>query len=90
MRLLGVSDSVSWWIAVTLIALTTIGFVIAGILLMLKSSAWREFAVGTSALSLVFILAYWNRYLPVGVAVNVGIIVALTLAHWPSEDTLGA
>jgi hypothetical protein len=90
LRLLGVSDSLSWWIAVILIALTTAGFVLAGILLMLNTPAWREFAIGTSVLSLLFILAFWNRYLPVGVAVNVGIIVALVWANWPTEDMLGA
>lgn len=90
LRLLGVSDNVSWWIAVAMITLTTLGFVAAGILLIAKSSIWREFAVGTSLLSLLFIAAYWNRYLPVGVAVNAGIIIALVWAHWPGEDMLGA
>jgi hypothetical protein len=90
LRVLGVSDNVSWWIALTMIALTTLGFIIAGALLMVKSSMWREFAIGTSVLSLLFIVAYWNRYLPVGVAVNVGVVVALAWAHWPGEDLIGA
>jgi hypothetical protein len=90
MRMLGVSDSISWWVAVILVAITTIGFVAAGVLLLLKSSMWRELAVGTSILSLLFIFAYWNRYLPVGVAVNAGIVLALVWLHWPAEDMLGA
>jgi hypothetical protein len=90
MRALGISDSVSAWVAIVLIAIATLGFVISGVLLMLQSTMWREFAVFASVVSLLLILAYWNRYLPVGVAVNVGIVIAVAWANWPSEEMLGA
>ncbi len=90
MRALGVSDRVSVWVAIVLIVVATAGFAISGVLLMFQSPVWREFAIATSVVSLVLIVAYWNRYLPVGVAVNVGIIIALTWAHWPAEEMLGA
>lgn len=90
MRALGVPDYVAWWVAVGLIAAATLGFVLSGVLLMVKSGLWREIAIGSAVVSMLLIAAYWNRYLPVGVAVNLGIMVSLAWMHWPGEDTLGA
>lgn len=89
-REIGISHPISWWVAVSLVAVATIGFVVAGIALLAGSGSWRVLAVGSSVISLALLALYWNRYLPVGVAVNVGILVALLWANWPQQEALGA
>lgn len=90
LRALGFSDTVSWWIAVGLIAAATLGFVLAGIAIFAGLSVWREFAVVSATVSLVLLALYWNRYLAVGVALNVAILVLLLAILWPKEDLVGS
>lgn len=89
-RAIGVSDAVSWWFAVGLIVLATLGFVTAGIGVFAGLSIWREIAVVSAGISLALLMLYWNRYLPVGVALNLAIMVLLLASIWPSEDLVGS
>jgi hypothetical protein len=50
---------------------------------------WRALAVGSSVVSLVLCLLYWNVYLIVGPLAAIGIIVVVGLMQWPSEAALG-
>lgn len=90
LRALGFGDAVSWWIAVGLIALATVGFVIAGFAVFAGLSIWREIAMVSAAISMALLVLYWNRYLPVGVALNVAILVLVLTAVWPKEDLIGS
>lgn len=89
LRALGIGNNMSWWLAVVLIGLATAGFVIAGIALLSGFGIWRGLAIGSAIMSLLLLGLYWNRYLPVGVALNAGILVALLWADWPQDETLG-
>lgn len=90
LRSIGVGDGTAWWIAIGLIAAATIGFVIAGVAIFAGFSVWRDIAVISAALSLLLIIMFWNRYLPVGLALNVAIMVLLLTSTWPKEDLAGS
>jgi hypothetical protein len=46
--------------------------------------------VSGSIISLVMILLFWRSNMVFGVVINVGVIIALLVAHWPSKELLGA
>lgn len=88
LRGMGASDSTSWWIALGLVIAATIGFVAAGVVLLAGIPGWRVLTIASAAISLVLLVFYWNRYLPIGVAVNAGLILMLVWAHWPGDELL--
>ena len=69
---------------------TLLTFVLAAILLFFSVEWWRAVAVVASVLSLVVIVLFWQPNMVLGVAVDVGILVALLWAKWPTPVLLGA
>jgi hypothetical protein len=72
---------------VSMVALA--GFVLAGLALVAGFGAWRPLAIAAACVSLVTIALFWDAHMVLGVAVNVGILVALLWLEWPEQTTLG-
>ncbi len=64
--------------------------VVAGIGVFGHHGWWRLWAVGGAALSLALIALFFNPWFLGAAAINVGVIVALTWAHWPTAGAVGA
>jgi hypothetical protein len=78
---------------ILLVALPTLGFVVAGLGVLGISgleSIWRMTAVISSGLSLLVLIVFWHPWLLVGSLINVGMIISLLWAHWPSPGLIGS
>ena len=85
---LGLSTPVVQWVGVILVALTTVGFVLAGLGVFGVpglTTIWRTVAVVSSCLSLLLLVLFWHSWLVVGVLLDVGLLVALLWVKWPSD-----
>lgn len=69
---------------------TLFAFLAAGGALFAHLSWWRTLAVASSIVSLVMILLFWKPALVFGALVDIGVIAALLVAHWPSTELLWA
>ena len=96
-RLWGARKSASSWLlgeadtlGTVLSILALAGFVLAGLALLIGFGAWRPVAVTAACISLVTIALFWDWKMVLGVAVDVGILVALLWAAWPGRDLVGS
>jgi hypothetical protein len=79
-------------LAIVLAVVAGIGFIASGLAVLevvLPHGWWRTLAIGSSAVSLLLCLLFWNRYLVVGPVVALGIIVGVGILGWPSEAMVG-
>jgi hypothetical protein len=65
-------------------------FAAAGIGLWTHAEWWRAATVAGAAVSLAFFVAFFNPLILVGTALDVGLLVAVGVRHWPPEATVGA
>ncbi len=85
---LGLSAPVVQWVGVILVALTTVGFVLAGLGVFGVpglTTIWRTVAVISSCLSLLLLALFWHLWLVVGLLIDIGLLVALLWMKWPSD-----
>lgn len=85
---LGLPESAVRIIALILAAIATIGFVAAGLGLLgilVPFAWWRPLAMASAAVSLLFLVIYWNSYLIIGVAIDILILAALIFTNWTPE-----
>lgn len=85
---LGLNASTVQWVGVIMVALTTLGFVLAGLGVFGVpglTTVWRTVAVVSSCLSLLLLILFWHQWIVVGVLLDVGILIALLWAKWPPE-----
>jgi hypothetical protein len=81
-------------IGLILWSLTIIGFVAAGIILLLKKKEWRLVAIVASFVSLVAYLFLWDGLAPepmtwiAGPIVSSIIIIALLIFKWPKDENM--
>ena len=81
-------------IGIILWSLTIAGFVVAGILLLIKQKAWRITTIVTSFISLIAYLLLWNGLAPepiywvVGPIIGGVAIVGLLIFRWPKDENL--
>jgi len=90
---LGLSASAVQWIGIILVVASTLGFVLAGLGIFGAaglSTIWRMLAVISSCISLLLLILFWHRWLPIGVLIDIGILVALLWAKWPPVDLIGS
>jgi len=90
---LGLSASAVQWVGIILVALSTLGFVLAGLGIFGVaglSAIWRTLAIISSCISLVLLILFWHPWLPVGVLIDIGILIALLWAKWPPVDMIGS
>jgi len=87
----GLNTAAVQWIGIILVALATLGFVLAGLGVFGISgltTIWRTVAVFSSCVSLVLLVLFWHPWLIVGVLIDIGILVALLWVKWPPENIL--
>lgn len=66
------------WLGLILVGLATLGFILAGIGVLTSGGLnliWRTSAAFSSIISLVLLILFWHRWLPIGVLID-----GLTLA----------
>jgi MFS family permease len=79
-------------VAIVLAVMAGVGFIAAGLAMfgiLLPHDWWRALAIGSSVVSLVLCVLFWNVYLVVGPVVAIGTIVAVGFIQWPTEAILG-
>jgi hypothetical protein len=89
---LGFQDAVVQWVGIVLVALTTIGFIVAGLGglgVSGISTIWRTVAIASSYVSLLLLILFWHPWLVVGVLIDIGVLVSLLWANWPPESLIG-
>jgi len=90
---LGLNPAAVQWIGIILVVLATLGFVLAGLGVFGVSgltAVWRTVAVVSACVSLLLLVLFWHLWLIVGVLIDVGILVALLWANWPSVELIGS
>ena len=86
----GLGPATIQWIGIILVALVTLGFVLAGLDVFGVpglSEIWRLVAVISAGVSLVL---FWHLWLIVGVLLDMSILVALLWVKWPPVDQIGS
>ena len=89
---LGLNASAIKWIGIGLVALSTIGFILTGLGifgLAGLNAVWRTVAVISSCLSLLLLILFWHRWFPVGVLIDIVVLIALLGLKWPSVEMIG-
>jgi len=73
--------------------LAAIGLVVGGIGIFAKQAWWRPLVVSVAAFSSVLYLLFWNGGLQkldnqgwVGILINLAILAALLVFHWPNLE----
>ena len=90
---LGLNASIIRWIGIILVALSTLGFVLAGLGIFGVPgliTIWRTIAVISAEVSLLLLILFWHPWLPVGVLINIGTLIALLWAKWPPINQIGS
>jgi len=78
---------------IVLVALGTLSFIAAGLGVLGVSgldSIWRIMTVVSAGSSLLLLVVFWHPWLFVGALLNIGILISLLWAHWPSPDLIGS
>ncbi len=84
----GLSASTVQWIGIILVALATLGFVLAGLGgldVPGLDAIWQTVAVVSASISLLLLILFWHTWLAAGVLIDIGILVLLLWVKWPSE-----
>jgi hypothetical protein len=90
---LNISQTSIQWIGIGLVVLATMGFLLTGLGIFGVTGVaevWRTLAIVSASVSLLLLILFWHSWLPVGVAINVVVLIALILLKWPSADLIGA
>jgi len=89
---LGLNPSSIQWIGITLVVLSTLGFILAGLGVFgvpVLDEIWRTIALVSAVISLVLLVLFWHAWLIVGVLIDLAIIISLVWANWPSAELTG-
>ena len=81
------------WIGIILVALATLGFVLAGLGVFGVSgltAIWRTIAVVSAGVSLLLLVLFWHTWLVVGILIDTGLLIALLWAKWLSVELFGS
>ncbi len=90
---LGLNPGVIQAIGVILVALSTLGFLLAGLGILGVgglSMIWRTVAVVSSIISSLLLIIFWHPWLPVGLVIDVLTVVGLLVIKWPPVDLIGS
>jgi hypothetical protein len=77
-------------LALALALIATALLVSAGVGLWAHADWWRPAAVAGAVASLVLAILYFNPWLLLAVALDVGLIVGIVWLSWPPNSNLGA
>ena len=87
------NPSIVQWIGIILVAIATLGFVLAGLGVFGVpglAEIWRAVTVVSAGGSLLLLVIFWHPWLIVGVLIDIGLLVALLWGNWPPVDQIGA
>ncbi len=90
---MGMGETAVQWIGLLLVVLSAAGFVLAGLGLfgvLGLSIVWRIVAVVSACISLLLLILFWHPWLPIGVLINVAVLVTLLWAKWPPQTLVGS
>jgi hypothetical protein len=90
---LGLNETAVHWIGIILVVFSSLGFVLTGLGIFGVAglnAIWREVAMISACMSLLLLILFWHHWLPVGVLINLGTVIALLWAKWPPIDMIGA
>ena len=76
-------------VGTTLSTAALIAFFATGVIVFFGLGWWRAVAVIAAVLSLAVIGLFWQPNMILGVAIDVGILVAILWARWPTPQFLG-
>lgn len=82
---LGLNAPAVRWIGIVLVALSTLGFVLAGLGVLGVPGltlVWRTLAIGSSCLSLLLLILFWHPWIIVGALIDVVILYTLVWMKW--------
>jgi len=68
------------WIGIVLVVFSTVGFVVAGMGFLGVvgiTTIWRIAAAAASLISILLLILFWHPWLPIGVVINILLLVAL-------------
>jgi hypothetical protein len=86
----GIAPGPARTLSIMLAVAAATGFVAAGLALFAGSDWWRVIAIVTAAESLPLFLLFFNPWLTLGAAIELGILYSLVVSHWPAEAVVGA
>ena len=81
----GLSTSSGKVLATVLAAVATLGFVGTGLSLfdlLLPLAWWRVLAIASAIVSALLLVVFWDRYMIVGLLIDVAVLVTLLLTRW--------
>ena len=90
---LGLNSVAIRWVGIILVALSTLGFVLAGLGIFGITglvTIWRMVAIFSAGISLFLLILFWHPWLPVGVLIDIAILIALILAKWPPANLISS
>jgi len=90
---LGLDATTIRWIGIILVALSTLGFILAGLGVLGVpglNTIWRTVSVVSSCLSLLLLILFWHPWLIMGVLIDIGLLLALLWAKWPPVTMIGS
>ena len=87
---LGLNQETIHAIANPLWVIALLGLIAAGIVTMAIPGWWRPVVIVAAALSLLVLALFYRPGVSIGVLVDVGVLVALLWAHWPTPEIVGA
>jgi hypothetical protein len=90
LRAAGMGDSALASLGTGLWVVALLSLNLAGIAVFAGQGWWRGLAIGAAVVSLLVMGLFWQPSFIIGAAVNVGILVALLWARWPTPALLGA
>lgn len=93
LRRFGLNPSIVQWIGIILVAIATLGFVLAGLGVFGVAGLaeiWRTVTVISAILSLVLLILFWHPWLIVGVLIDAGLLVALLWRNWSIAGLIGS
>jgi hypothetical protein len=73
------------WIGIVLVALSTLGFVLAGLGVLGVPGltlVWRTLAIVSSCLSLLLLILFWHPWIIVGALIDIVILITLVWFKW--------
>ena len=89
----GLNATAIQWIGIILVALSTLGFILAGLGIFGIAGLniiWRTVAIISASVSLSLLILFWHPWLPVGVLIDIAILFSLLWAKWTPVDWIGS
>jgi hypothetical protein len=90
LRSVGLADTTVASLGTALWVVTLLSFNLAGIAVFGGWGWWRSLAIAAAVVSLLVMALFWQPSFVLGLAVDVGILVALLWARWPTPALVGA